>query len=296
MINSINWIDGLDGLSSGVALDRRVTLGPDQPHDAGRPAAHRGPVLRPGRGAARVPALELPPGVDLHRDQRGPVRGLHAGRAVDPGLGQGRRRAARPGRPDHRHVLDHRPARHRRAARRSRPDRCHIHHRLLDLGLSHRRPCCVIYAICASLGLLALLLSQVTQLYAFLGVFVLSGLVLFVPTRGALRAGRRNSRPRRTSRTAVDEARACSSEVADRSRSPATLTRRLDRSPMNEPGRAAGLPRPLLRDRDHPPGDDARRHARRLPGSISGSGPSRSSRSPASWPAAGWGPGRSTSS
>ena len=64
------------------------------------------------------------------------------------------------------------------------PDRSHIHHRLLDLGLSHRNTVLVIYAICASLGLIALLLSTVTQLYAFLGVFLLSGLVLFVPARG----------------------------------------------------------------------------------------------------------------
>ena len=37
------------------------------------------------------------------------------------------------------------------------------------------------------LALLALLLSGVSQLYAFLGVFLAFGLVLFIPTRGALR-------------------------------------------------------------------------------------------------------------
>jgi UDP-GlcNAc:undecaprenyl-phosphate GlcNAc-1-phosphate transferase len=67
------------------------------------------------------------------------------------------------------------------------PDRSHIHHRLLDLGLSHRNTVLVIYGICASLGAIALLLSQATQLYAFLGVFLVSGLVLFVPARGAFR-------------------------------------------------------------------------------------------------------------
>ena len=72
MINSINWIDGLDGLSSGVAFIAAVTLGHHQPDDPGRhrPAAHRRPVLRPRRGAARVPALELPPG---HRSSPGPA-------------------------------------------------------------------------------------------------------------------------------------------------------------------------------------------------------------------------------
>jgi UDP-GlcNAc:undecaprenyl-phosphate GlcNAc-1-phosphate transferase len=64
------------------------------------------------------------------------------------------------------------------------PDRSHIHHRLLDLGLSHRDTVLVIYAICAALGLLALLVSEVTQAYAFISVFILSGLILFGPTRG----------------------------------------------------------------------------------------------------------------
>ena len=107
------------------AVDRRrVHRGRDarahQPHHAGRrPAADRRPVLRARRRAARVPALELPPGLDLHRDERRPVRRLHAGRAADPRDGQGRGRAAGPRRADHRHVLDHRPADLSRAARRS---------------------------------------------------------------------------------------------------------------------------------------------------------------------------------
>ena len=65
------------------------------------------------------------------------------------------------------------------------PDRSHIHHRLLDLGLTHRDTVLVIYGICVALGVLALLVSELTQLYAFLGVFVVSGLILFAPTRGA---------------------------------------------------------------------------------------------------------------
>ena len=65
------------------------------------------------------------------------------------------------------------------------PDRTHIHHRLLDLGLSHRDTVLVIYAICAALGVLALLVSEVTQAYAFLSIFIVAGLILFGPTRGA---------------------------------------------------------------------------------------------------------------
>jgi hypothetical protein len=67
------------------------------------------------------------------------------------------------------------------------PDRSHIHHRLLDLGLSHRDTVLVIYGICAGLALIAMVLSEVSQLYAFLGIFVVSGLILFGPTRGAFR-------------------------------------------------------------------------------------------------------------
>ena len=120
MINSLNFIDGLDGLSSGIALIAAVTLGLISPDDRGRPAARRRAVLRARGLAARVPALELPPGRDLHRHRRRDVPGLHAGGALDPRLGQGHRRAAGPGRADHRHVLGHRPPR-APGARRSRP-------------------------------------------------------------------------------------------------------------------------------------------------------------------------------
>ena len=66
------------------------------------------------------------------------------------------------------------------------PDRGHIHHRLLDLGLSHTQAVLLIYAICVCLGLLSLVLSGSGQLYAFLGLVVLTGLVLFVLTRRSL--------------------------------------------------------------------------------------------------------------
>ena len=78
MINSINFIDGLDGLSSGIALIAAVTLGLiSLPTTFSQPFIGD-PVLHAGGRAARVPALELPPGLDLHRHQRGDVRRLHA--------------------------------------------------------------------------------------------------------------------------------------------------------------------------------------------------------------------------
>jgi UDP-GlcNAc:undecaprenyl-phosphate/decaprenyl-phosphate GlcNAc-1-phosphate transferase len=64
------------------------------------------------------------------------------------------------------------------------PDRGHLHHRLLDVGLSHRQTVLLIYGICVGLAVLALLLSGTTQLYAFIGVFFASGFVLYILARG----------------------------------------------------------------------------------------------------------------
>jgi UDP-GlcNAc:undecaprenyl-phosphate GlcNAc-1-phosphate transferase len=60
------------------------------------------------------------------------------------------------------------------------PDRGHLHHRLLDLGLSHRQTVVLIYGICLGLAVLSLFLSGADQVYAFLGVFVGIGAVLLL--------------------------------------------------------------------------------------------------------------------
>lgn len=186
MINSINWIDGLDGLSTGIALIAAVTLGVislttqvGQPLIAVLCFALAGALagflrwnFHPATifagtsgvqfvgytlavlsilGSAKVAVALLVLGVPIIDTFWIIVRRVLAGRSPFT------------------------------------PDRSHIHHRLLDLGLSHRDTVLVIYGICGALGLIALLLSEVTQLYAFLGVFVVSGLVLFGPTRGAFR-------------------------------------------------------------------------------------------------------------
>lgn len=186
MINSINWIDGLDGLSSGIALIASVTLGlislttqVSQPLItvlcfalAGSLAGFLRWNFHPATifsgtsgvqfvgytlavlsilGSAKVAVALLVLGVPII-DTFWIIVG-------------------------------------RLSQRRSpfTPDRSHIHHRLLDLGLSHRDTVLVIYALCAALGVLAMVVSEVTQLYAFLGVFIVSGLILFGPTRGAFR-------------------------------------------------------------------------------------------------------------
>jgi UDP-GlcNAc:undecaprenyl-phosphate GlcNAc-1-phosphate transferase len=186
MINSINWIDGLDGLSTGISLIASVTLGVislttqvSQPLIAVLCFALAGALagflrwnFHPARifsgtagvqfvgytlavlsilGSAKVAVALLVLGVPII-DTFWIIVG-------------------------------------RLAQRRSpfTPDRSHIHHRLLDLGLSHRDTVLFIYAICAGLGILALLVQEVGQAYAFITIFILSGLVLFGPTRGAFR-------------------------------------------------------------------------------------------------------------
>ena len=186
MINSINWIDGLDGLSSGIAFIAAVTLGlislttqVGQPLIAVLCFALAGALLgflrwnfHPATifagtsgvqfvgftlavlailGTAKVAVALLVLGVPIIDTFWIIVRRLSEGRSPFS------------------------------------PDRTHIHHRLLDLGLSHRQTVLVIYGICLVLAVLSLFLSGVTQLYAFLGVFIAFGLVLFLPARGDFR-------------------------------------------------------------------------------------------------------------
>ena len=181
MINSINFIDGLDGLSSGVVLIAAVTLGlisltaVSQPYVAVLCFALAGSLLgflrwnfHPASifvgtsgvmfmgyalavlsilGTAKIAVALLVLAVPI----------IDAFWIIVRRLAQGRSPFS--------------------------PDRGHLHHRLLDVGLSHRQTVLLIYAICIGLGALSLLLSGAGQVYAFLGVFVLIGLVLFVLSR-----------------------------------------------------------------------------------------------------------------
>jgi len=177
MINSINFIDGLDGLSSGIALIAAITLGlisigPDtnQPFVAlfcfilaGALAGFLRWNFNPASiftgtsgimlvgyslavlsilGAAKVAVALLVLGVPIIDTFWIIVRRL--------------------------------------ASRRSpfAPDRGHIHHRLLDLGLSHRATVLLIYAVCVVLATLSLVLAGTDATYAFLGLAILGGLIL----------------------------------------------------------------------------------------------------------------------
>jgi len=184
MINSINWIDGLDGLSTGIALIASVTLGllslttqVSQPLVAVLCFALAGALagflrwnFHPAKifsGTSGVQFVGYTLAVlSIFGSAKVAVALLVLGVPIIDTFWIIVARVSRGGSP-------------------FAPDRSHIHHRLLDLGLSHRDTVLVIYGICATLGVLAMLLTGLTQLYAFLGVFIVSGLILFAPTRGA---------------------------------------------------------------------------------------------------------------
>jgi UDP-GlcNAc:undecaprenyl-phosphate GlcNAc-1-phosphate transferase len=183
MINSINWIDGLDGLSSGIAIIAAVTLGMislstriNQPLVA---------VLCFVLAGALFGFLRW----NFHPAKifigTSGVQFVGYTLAVLSILGTAKVAVALLvlGVP----IIDTFWIIVRRLTQRRSPfspDRQHIHHRLLDLGLTHRQSVLLIYGLCAGLAVLALILTGASQLYAFLGVFIASGLVLFLPTRG----------------------------------------------------------------------------------------------------------------
>jgi UDP-GlcNAc:undecaprenyl-phosphate GlcNAc-1-phosphate transferase len=186
MINSINFIDGLDGLSSGIALIAAGTLGLISFTTAAGPVGQpivgllcfvlAGALLgflrwnfHPASifigtsgvvfvgytlavlsilGTAKVAVALLVLGVPIIDTFWIIVRRVATGRSPFT------------------------------------PDRGHIHHRLLDLGLSQSQTVLVIYGICIALASASFVLSGTGQLYAFLGLGVAFGLGLFLITRG----------------------------------------------------------------------------------------------------------------
>ena len=197
MINSINWIDGLDGLSSGVGLIAAATLGMisltvavGQPYVAVLCFALAGALagflrwnFHPATifmgtsgtifvgytlavlsilGTAKVAVAMLVLGVPIIDTFWIIVRRVAAGRSPFT------------------------------------PDRGHIHHRLLDLGLSHTQTVLLIYGLCIGLAVLAFVLSGTAQLYAFAIFVVVAGFLLYGLSR-------RSGTPPPTTREAVPD-------------------------------------------------------------------------------------------
>jgi UDP-GlcNAc:undecaprenyl-phosphate/decaprenyl-phosphate GlcNAc-1-phosphate transferase len=192
MINSVNFIDGLDGLLAGVALIAVTTLGiislvdaPIQPFVAILCALLAGSLLgflpfnfHPARvfigtagvfavgyalavlsvlGTAKVALALLVLGVPIIDTFWIIIRRVSAGRSPFSA------------------------------------DRGHFHHRLLDLGLSHRQAVLLIYGIGVLLALAGLLLSGRGQISVFLIVVLGGGLLLYLLTWRARQALDRSS-------------------------------------------------------------------------------------------------------
>ena len=182
MINSLNFIDGLDGLSTGIAFIAAVTLGllsltekVDQPLVAVLCFVLAG-------GLAGFLRWNFHPAV-IFQGSAG-VMFMGYVLAVLAILGSAKVVVALlvlavP-------IIDTFWVIVRRvSSRRSpfSPDRGHIHHRLLDLGLSHRSTVLLIYLVCATLGMMSLLVSSATGVLAFIAALVGLGLVAFALRR-----------------------------------------------------------------------------------------------------------------
>ena len=286
-VNAINFIDGLDGLAAGVSAIAALAffaysyhlglVGLRRRRQRAR-ADHRGPRRR----LPRLPAAQLQPGPDLHGRLR-----LDAGRPDALG-GRGDRRtgqadpqtfdsAATPAaRSRCRCCCRSRcwPSRSStwcwpsiRRTRKGRspfsPDKLHLHHRLLEIGHSHRRAVLLMYFWAALLAFGAVALSITggrAELLIAIGVLLVVGVVVVLSPRA-----RRAAREARAAELAAQRERSRADHPTARALRPTTRSRpgqcRADARPTRRsPRDADALERalgPLL-----PPGRGAGRRGR----------------------------------
>jgi UDP-GlcNAc:undecaprenyl-phosphate GlcNAc-1-phosphate transferase len=178
-MNSINFIDGLDGLSSGIGLIAAVTLG----LICLSPATYDPPIallsfILAGALAGFLrwnfnPASIFPgtSGVMLVGYLLAVLSVISVAKTAVALLVLGVP------------ILDAFWIIVRRVAAGRSPfaaDRGHIHHRLLDMGLSHRASVLTIYGVSILLAILSLVLSGTGSTWAFVGLAVAFGLILLV--------------------------------------------------------------------------------------------------------------------
>jgi UDP-GlcNAc:undecaprenyl-phosphate GlcNAc-1-phosphate transferase len=184
MINSINFIDGLDGLSAGVALIAALTLGIISLTTGVGSYAPMVALLC----AALAGALAgfLPWNFHPARVFIGTTGVMAVGYALAVLSILGTAKVAVAllvlGVPiiDTFWIITRRLLSHRSPFT---PDRGHFHHRLLDLGLTHKGAVLLIYAICAGLAVMSIILAGGTgPFYAFMAVVIGSGLLLLLVT------------------------------------------------------------------------------------------------------------------
>ena len=183
MQNSMNFIDGLDGLSGGISLFAAVTLGvialPTSPLLAALSFTLAGALA----GFLRFNFYPA----SIYMGTSGILAVAYA-LAVLALLGTAKIAAALLilGVPiiDALFVIVGRII-----AGRSpyTPDESHIHRRLLSYGFSHRGSVLVLYALTAALSILALILTGSATLYAFMGLLVVLGGVVAYLSRATER-------------------------------------------------------------------------------------------------------------
>ena len=186
MQNSMNFIDGLDGLSGGISLFAAVTLGvialPTSPLLAVLSFTLAGALA----GFLRFNFYPA----SIYMGTSGILAVAYA-LAVLALLGTAKVAAALLilGVPiiDALFVIVGRIA-----AGRSpyTPDESHIHRRLLSYGFSHRGSVLVLYTLTAALSILALLLTGSATLYAFMGLLVVLGGVVAYLSRATERTSK----------------------------------------------------------------------------------------------------------
>ena len=197
MINSINFIDGLDGLSSGIVLIASVTLGiisltvtVSEPYVAVLCFALAGALLGFLRWNFHPASIFV---------GTSGVMFIGYTLAILSILGTAKVAVAvlvlAVPIIDTFWIIVRRLAAHRSPFS---PDRGHLHHRLLDVGLSHTQTVLLIYALCIALAGLSFVLSGSAQIIAFLLIVLVSGLTLFAIRRRNLGAGRLRAMPATT--------------------------------------------------------------------------------------------------
>lgn len=177
MMNTVNWLDGLDGLAAGVSAIVAAFI-----------AIH---MFREGQLSVALLPLALlgatlgflPYNFHPARVFMGSNGSYFLGWAVAAlGIIGGAKVATvllAMGLP----ILDVAwliYSRWRRGGKANEAGRDHLHHRLLDIGLSQRQIVTGYYAFCAAFGALALFLESRAQKLVALGVLTLAGLALLI--------------------------------------------------------------------------------------------------------------------
>jgi UDP-N-acetylmuramyl pentapeptide phosphotransferase/UDP-N-acetylglucosamine-1-phosphate transferase len=181
MMNTVNWLDGLDGLAAGITVIASLIFFAHS-NRLGQVSIALLPLALAGCTLGFLPYNFYPARVFM-----GTSGALFLGFALGTLSIIGGAKAATAllvlGIP----ILDVAwQIVNRLRERRSpfRGDRGHLHHRLLDIGISHRRVVLFFYLLSASFGGLALLLPPgLYKLYALLALGVVATTVLFLAAR-----------------------------------------------------------------------------------------------------------------